>query len=527
MARGRFSALAGSVIAASVFGATPALAQVADTTPPPAVASFTARPADQRVYLTWTYPTMPADWSEVIVRRYTGSTITPTGSEGLTLHAGRGTTFVDAAGPVNGTPVNYAIYTVDLSGNYSAAATLVGVTPVPAAATSLTASSSLARVAYGQSTVLHAELLRADDGRPIADEIVEFYARAGATAAWGLVGRVKTAVDGTADVSFSPRANSDFQVLHKANVFYGATESNMPITLVAPALTAKFASVFVGTDQPIVVVGAVHPPHAGQAIYLQRRGKGGVWQSVASSRMRDDGSYRLTVVNASTGEFDYRVHKPADSDHLSVTSAITHITVSPRTLRPGMSGRDVLALQQQLAALKYDVGAINGIFGYDTLHALVPFQKVNGLKRTGVVDGPTRARLGRPIPAALREKKSGNQIEIDLTKQVLIAGTNGVVTRVLDISSGGGYFYMDEGVRYKADTPEGRFRIQRKINGIRVSRLGELYRPAYFYGGFAIHGSQSVPTSPQSHGCIRVTNPAQNRQYDLLTIGTSVWIFRS
>ena len=34
------------------------------------------------------------------------------------------------------------------------------------------------------------------------------------------------------------------------------------------------------------------------------------------------------------------VHKTADSDHLSVTSAVTHITVSPRTLRMGMRGRD-------------------------------------------------------------------------------------------------------------------------------------------------------------------------------------------
>lgn len=531
MARGihrlLLSALVGALVltGGSVVTASSALAAT-DTAPPPAVASFAARPADQRVYLAWTYPAMPADWAVVIVRRFSGPTITATGPEGLTVHEGRGTTFVDAAGLPNGTAVNYAIFTKDTSGNFSAAVTVTGVIPAPATATSLTATSSQPRLAYGQATVLHGELLRADNGAPIAAETLEFYARAGgAKAKWGLVGRVKTAADGTADIKYTPRANSDFQVVHKANVFYLASESNLSASAVAPLLTAKIESVFVGTDKPVSVVGSLHPAHGGAAIYLQRKTKTGPWQAVASTTLSATGTYRLSVLQVSAGEYDFRVHKPADADHLSVTSAASHVTVSPRTLRMGMSGRDVLALQQQLARLHYDTGAVNGVFSYDTLHALVPFQKVNGLERTGVVDATTLARLGKPVQALLREKRSGNQVEIDLTKQVLIAGTDGVVTRVMDISSGGGYYYFDQGIRYKADTPTGHFRIQRKINGVRVSRLGELYRPAYFSGGYAIHGSGSVPTHAASHGCIRVTNPGQDRQYNLLTIGTSVWIF--
>lgn len=540
MARGSRQVLFSLLLAASICTASPALAAPMaaaggqagraaaadpDVTPPPPVATLSARPADQRVYLTWTYPAMPADWADVIVRRYTGATITATGPEGLTVHQGRGTAFVDAAGIANGVPVNYAIFTHDTSGNFSAATTATGVVPTPPAATSLTATSSLPRLVFGQPTVLHGELLRADNGTPVVGEVLTFYARAGATAKWGLVGRVKTAADGTANISFKPSANSDFQVKHAANVFYGASESNLPATQVAPVLTATIASVFVGTDEPIVVSGLVRPSAAGQPIYLQRRGKGGSWQAVAAARVATNSSYRLSVINASAGDYDYRVYRPADAGHLSATSTPVHVTVSPRTLRIGMSGHDVLALQQQLARLHYDTGAVDGRFSYDTLHALIPFQKVNGLARTGIVDGPTRARLAKPLPALLLEKRSGNQVEIDLTKQVLIAGTDGVVTRVLDISTGGGYYYVDQGIRYKADTPTGHFRVQRKINGIRVSRLGELYRPAYFVGGYAIHGSASVPTQAVSHGCIRVTNPAQDRQYNLLTIGTAVWIF--
>jgi lipoprotein-anchoring transpeptidase ErfK/SrfK len=41
-----------------------------------------------------------------------------------------------------------------------------------------------------------------------------------------------------------------------------------------------------------------------------------------------------------------------------------------------------------------------------------------------------------------------------------------------------------------------------------VAPLGRLYRPVYFYGGYAVHGSGSIPAYPASHGCARVSNPA-------------------
>ena len=55
-------------------------------------------------------------------------------------------------------------------------------------------------------------------------------------------------------------------------------------------------------------------------------------------------------------------------------------------------------------------------------------------------------------------------------------------------------------------TPVGRFAIGRKINGYDTSPLGVLYKPMYFYGGYAIHGNPSVPPYPASHGCVRVPN---------------------
>jgi hypothetical protein len=76
----------------------------------------------------------------------------------------------------------------------------------------------------------------------------------------------------------------------------------------------------------------------------------------------------------------------------------------------------------------------------------------------------------------------------------------------MPISSGNGEPFPDEnGVIKPANSPTGSFKIFRHSTGWKTSYLGELYNPWTFYGGFAIHGSLSVPSFPASHGCIRVT----------------------
>ena len=199
---------------------------------------------------------------------------------------------------------------------------------------------------------------------------------------------------------------------------------------------------------------------------------------------------------------------------------------APRTLRQGMRGADVRALQTRLRAVKADVGPITGYFGSNTRHGLVAFQKSQGLPRTGVYDRTTRARLAAPRPIRLRYPARGRAVEVDIRKQVLYLSNAGKLVKIVDVSTGNGRRYTVDGRTSTAITPTGRFRIQRKINGVRVARLGRLYRPAYFYRGYAIHGSPSVPTYPASHGCVRVTNPAMDRLYSQLPIGTPIALYR-
>ena len=69
--------------------------------------------------------------------------------------------------------------------------------------------------------------------------------------------------------------------------------------------------------------------------------------------------------------------------------------------------------------------------------------------------------------------------------------------------------------------------MQRQIDGMRVSRLGELWRPKYFTGGYALHGSPSVPGYPASHGCVRLSDGAIDFVWSggLAPIGRTVWVY--
>jgi lipoprotein-anchoring transpeptidase ErfK/SrfK len=94
------------------------------------------------------------------------------------------------------------------------------------------------------------------------------------------------------------------------------------------------------------------------------------------------------------------------------------------------------------------------------------------------------------------------------------------------VSTGSGRTYASPGGGTAiADTPRGNFTIERRFDGVRIAPLGKLYRPLYFQGGFAIHGSSNVPGFPASHGCIRTTNPDQDFLYTTYADDTPVQIY--
>lgn len=195
------------------------------------------------------------------------------------------------------------------------------------------------------------------------------------------------------------------------------------------------------------------------------------------------------------------------------------------TLELNESGDAVLALQQRLVELGYWLGEPDGTYGQLTRQAVMAFQKVEGLSRDGVAGPATQQRLavaGRPAP------RGGHGIEIDLDRQVLFVVQGGQVTWAVNTSTGNGEAYTSSsGDQAIATTPPGQFTIQRQIDGLRDAPLGTLYRPKYFNGGIAVHGSGSVPARPASHGCARVTNAAMDMLWSsgLAEVGTPVWVY--
>src|SRR5262245_58275487 len=160
-------------------------------------------------------------------------------------------------------------------------------------------------------------------------------------------------------------------------------------------------------------------------------------------------------------------------------------------------------------------------------HALIAFQKIEGRKRAGVltIEELEALRVAQR-PQVL--ETGYPHIEIDLHRQVLfVVDVAGVPLRILPISSGSGEFFTEGGETRQANTPTGRFEVYRKIEGWRKSPLGLLYYPNYIHGGIAIHGNPSVPTSPASHGCIRIPMFASREVSEIATIGMVVIVYDS
>lgn len=183
--------------------------------------------------------------------------------------------------------------------------------------------------------------------------------------------------------------------------------------------------------------------------------------------------------------------------------------------RSGSRGPLVLWMERRLASLSYLPGAVDGSYDKNTIEAVTAFQKVEGLERTGVATTSLWIRLVSAQAPQARGGLTGRAVEIDLGRQVLLMTVDGVVQMTVPMASG----------RAGWRTPTGAFAVQRKLPYWRESYLGMLYKPAYFYGGYAIHGSHSVPAYPASHGCVRVSVSTMDVLYPLLAVGTKVYVY--
>ena len=144
----------------------------------------------------------------------------------------------------------------------------------------------------------------------------------------------------------------------------------------------------------------------------------------------------------------------------------------------------MLALQKKLVALGYWLGTPDGNYGDSTEQAVYALQKTAGISRDGIAGPNTDAAIAKgTIPHP--RMASGYVIEVDLQDDLVMFVNNGKLEYTLNTSTGGGYTYKVGKSTALAITPVGFFHMYREVDGLVTDSLGQLWRPKFFYSGFA------------------------------------------
>ncbi len=193
----------------------------------------------------------------------------------------------------------------------------------------------------------------------------------------------------------------------------------------------------------------------------------------------------------------------------------------------------ISAYQQRLHDLKFDPGPIDGTYEQDMAYAVQAVQKIAGLARDGRIGAETQAALESfqyPLPA--HPDAEGNRTEINIANQTitLYEGYQVKLITTTSTASGETFCYITpkkaptQRVCEIATTPNGRYTYYFFYDGWQDGDLGELYNPYYFFKGRAIHGYDSVPAEPASHGCSRIPMHIATYWHTLVNRGDPVYV---
>jgi L,D-transpeptidase-like protein/putative peptidoglycan binding protein len=197
---------------------------------------------------------------------------------------------------------------------------------------------------------------------------------------------------------------------------------------------------------------------------------------------------------------------------------------SPQKKSTALTRVQKIEAERRLSELGYWTGPVDGRLDEGTASALIAFQKWEGRETTG--------KLTRQELEAIRNAVAPNprdlgyeHVEVDVDRQVLMLVNEEGAVRVLPVSTGSDKAFMDQGQMSIAYTPRGRFVVYDKTYGWENGDLGSVYFANYISGGVAIHGYLTVPTTPASHGCIRIPMFAAREVSRLLPVGTIVLVY--
>ncbi len=186
--------------------------------------------------------------------------------------------------------------------------------------------------------------------------------------------------------------------------------------------------------------------------------------------------------------------------------------VSFPALHQGQCGDVVVGFKKAMRKLGY-IANSGRCFGGKTARGVLAYRKVNDMTRSmragkGLVKRVFAGRGGYEV----KHPGAGRHVEAPLGKQVLVFADGDKPYAIYPISSG------------KSSTPTvtGHFEFIRTEPGYNSHGM---YYSFYFYGGYAVHGYESVPDYPASHGCIRTFIADQPEIYNRIQYGEDIFVF--
>ena len=207
---------------------------------------------------------------------------------------------------------------------------------------------------------------------------------------------------------------------------------------------------------------------------------------------------------------------------VTLTVALLGLAPSPAE---AASRKTVRQVQHHLTRLGIRV-AIDGIEGPETRQGVCAARRLlryRSVRRSSVTS--LDLRVLRRTKALPRPRQGSTYLSVDQTCQMVYQARSNRWVRIMKASTG----------RAGHRTPNGSYRIQWRWPGWHSSskypshtREGNMYNSLYFRsGGYAIHGSRSVPYHPASHGCVRISVANAGRVYPEVPNGTRVYIYGS
>jgi len=276
-------------------------------------------------------------------------------------------------------------------------------------------------------------------------------------------------------------------------------------------LEGKRAEIF----STVPVFGTVKPWVPGQKVSVEffLDGKELVTKKVAVTKGGGNfGKFKSNVIVREDGRYTVSAKHEATDEQGGGHTVRKLWRVSFPALRQGDCGKAVVGFKKAMREMGY-IANDGSCYGGKTARGVLAYRKVNNMSRS--------MRSGAALVKAVYDGKgeyhvkypgAGKHLEAPLSKQVLVFADGDKPTAIYPISSG------------KSSTPTvtGHFEFIRTEPGYNSHGM---YYSFYFYGGYAVHGYESVPDYPASHGCLRTFIADQPEIYNRINFGEDIFIW--